>query len=112
MARLKSLWLILPLLSGCSGASLASHTSTSDVACIGQLYDLPGRTEPFQVAAAFCAPHRPLDLSGARYYQTLASTLNIPYVSHDKPGSDVIYLTGSRIAQPTDVPAPPELSIN
>ncbi len=112
MAGLKSLFLVVPLLGGCAGTTVASHTSTSDVACIGQLYDLPGRTEPFQVAAAYCAPHRPLNLTGARYYQTLASTLNIPYVSHDKPGSDVIYLTGSRIAQPTDEPAPPELGIN
>ena len=104
--------MIVPLLAGCSGTTAASRASTSDVACIGQLYDLPGRTEPFQVAAAYCAPHRPLDLTGARYYQTLASTLNIPYVSHDRPGSDVIYLTGSRLAQPTDEPAPPELSIN
>ena len=84
----------------------------SDARCIHRLYDYPDRIEPFQTAARNCAGNRVVDLTGDRYYQVLASSLNVPYVSHDAPHGDVITLTGSRIAQPTDVPPPPELSLH
>ena len=83
----------------------------TDARCIHRLYDYPVRAEPFQAAASTCAPGRVVDLTGDRYYQELASSLNVAYVSHDPPGKDVITLTGSRIAQPTSEPAPPELRL-
>ena len=83
----------------------------TDARCIHRLYDYPARTEPFQTAASTCAPGRVVDLTGDRYYQVLATSLNVAYVSHDPPGKDVITLTGSRIGQPTSEPAPPELML-
>ncbi len=84
----------------------------TDVRCIHRLYDYPVRTEPFQAAANTCAPGRTVDLTGDRYYQVLATSLNVPFVDHDPKRSDTIVLTGSRIPQPTTQTPPPELSLH
>ena len=83
----------------------------SDARCIHRLYDYPTRSEPFQAAASTCAPGRTVDLTGDRYYQLLATSLNVPFVDRDPKQGDTIVLTGSRIAQPTDQVPPPELQL-
>jgi hypothetical protein len=109
LARLSLL--CLSLLGACSAAS-GRLPGESDARCIHRLYDYPTRTEPFPTAASTCAGGRVVDLTGDRYFQVLASSLNIPFVSHDPHGSDTIVLTGSRLAQPTDMPPPPQLSLH
>ena len=99
-------------LLGTSPAIAAERQAkTTDVACISRLYDLPGRTVTFPVAVSHCAGQRAADLSGEPYYQLLARSFNLPFVSHDRPGKDTIVLTGSLIPVPTNEPAPPELQI-
>lgn len=100
--------LVLPVLAGCVSAP-ARQPHETDVACIHRLYDYPNRAEPFAVAAGDCAGSRTVDLTGDRYFQLKARTLNIPFVDR-QPGS--ITLTGSRVPQSTDEPAPPELSLH
>ena len=112
MRRLSRLFplILAPALAACAAAStrLAGET---DAQCIHRLYDYPNRIEPFPTAAAECAGHGPLDLTGDRYYQVLASSLNVSFVSHDPKNDQVITLTGSRIAQPTSEPPPPQLQL-
>ncbi len=98
-------------LASCASAP-ARVAGDSDARCIHRLYDYPVRAEPFQAAASTCAPGRTVDLTGDRYYQVLATSLNVPFVDHDPKRSDTIVLTGSRIAQPTDQVPPPELSLH
>jgi hypothetical protein len=112
MLRLVPVLLAISVLTGCSAAIGERPAGTSDVACISRFYDPPGRSMNFPEAVGACAGRRPADLTGNRYYQLLASSFNLPFVSHDQPGSDVILLTGSRIPVPTNVPPPPELSFN
>ena len=95
-------------LAGCAGGPVR-QPGESDAGCIHRLYDLPNRSQPFQAAAATCTGGRPPDLTGDRYFQVLARSLNQPYVTHDAKGSDGIVLTGSRLSQPTDQPPPPQL---
>ena len=83
----------------------------TDARCIHRLYDYPNRLEPFATAAADCAGRHPLDLTGDRYYQELASSLNIPFVAHEPKRDQVITLTGSRFPQSTSEPPPPELQL-
>lgn len=101
-------------LAACAGpgSDTARLSGETDVACIHRLYDYPNRAVPFQVAASECAGNRTVDLSGDRYYQVLASSLNVRFVSHDRPGTDTIALTGSRIPQSTSEPAPPQLFLH
>ncbi len=101
----------LPGLASC-GATTARVAGDTDASCIHRLYDYPARSEPFQTAASTCAPGRIVDLTGDHYYQVLATSLNVPYVSHDPKRSDTIVLTGSRIPQPTGQVPPPELSLH
>jgi len=102
--------LVLPVLAACSNASVRVAGDT-DAQCIHRLYDYPSRSVPFQVAAGECAPDRTVDLTGDRYYQVLASSLNLPFVNHDPKNKHTIVLTGSRLGQSTDEPPPPELSL-
>ena len=94
------------------GATTARPDGESDASCIHRLYDYPARSEPFQTAASTCAPGRTVDLTGDHYYQLLATSLNVPFVSRDPKRSDTIVLTGSRIPQPTNQVPPPELSLH
>ncbi len=94
------------------GATTARPAGESDAGCIHRLYDYPARSEPFQTAASTCAPGRTVDLTGDHYYQLLATSLNVPFVSRDPKRSDTIVLTGSRIPQPTNQVPPPELSLH
>ena len=110
--------LILPalsLLAVCSTAACATAdvrvAGDTDVSCIHRLYDYPSRAVPFQIAAGECAGNRTVDLTGDRYYQVLARSLNLPFVNHDPQQDHAIALTGSRIPQSTDIPAPPQLSL-
>ncbi len=112
MPRLVHFLLVLPALSACSATALdRRQAGVSDVDCISRLYEPPTRVAPFPVAVDSCVGRRPADLTGARYYQVLARSLNLPYVAHDKPGTDFIMLTGSRIPYPTNTPAAPELRL-
>ncbi len=104
------LGVLLLALAGCATGPVR-QAGESDVACIHRLFDYPARTLPFQAAAAACAGDRVVDLTGDRDYQVRARTLNIPYTSHDPKGSDQVVLTGSRLAQPADQPAPPQLEL-
>lgn len=101
--------LALSLLAACSSASVRVAGET-DVQCIHRLYDYPNRVVPFPTATSECAGTRRVDLTGDSYYQVLASSLNIPFTNSD-PHHTTIALTGSRIPQSTDQPAPPELSL-
>ncbi len=98
------------LLGACAAAPVRLPGET-DAQCIHRLYDYPNRFEPFPTAASDCAGRRPLDLTGDRYYQELASSLNVPFVSRDPKRDQTIILTGSRLPQPTSEPAPPELQL-
>ena len=101
--------LALPVLAACSsgGVRVAGET---DAGCIHRLYDYPNRAVPFQSAVEECVgDKRPPDLSGDRYYQVLASSLNVPFVNRDPKRDHSIDLTGSRFPQSTDVPPPPQL---
>ena len=100
--------LALPLLAACSSADVRVAGDT-DVRCIHRLYDYPSRAVPFQIAAGECAGNSTVDLTGDRYYQVLARSLNLPFVNHDPKQDHSIDLTGSRIPQSTDTPAPPQL---
>ena len=100
----------IPLLASCADSSRLPHET--DVQCIHRFYDLPARSEPFQTAASTCAGDRTVDLTGDRYYQLLASRLNLPFVAHDPKNNRQIVLTGSRLAQPTDEPPPPQISFH
>ena len=112
MVRFAGLVVVAGLLGGCSAAGLDREARASDVSCISRLYERPSRVAPFPVAVSACVGARPAVLTGARYYQVLASSYNLPFVSRDRPGSDVITLTGSRIPQSTREPAAPELGLN
>ncbi|TLU73801.1 hypothetical protein [Lichenicoccus roseus] len=92
-------------LAGCAGP-----VRETDAACVHRYYDLPNRTMPFQSAVVTCHPEGPIDLTGDRYYQLLASSLNVPYVTRTPAADSRLVVTGSRIAQPTDRPADPQLS--
>lgn len=81
----------------------------SDAACIHRLYDYPQRTLPFASAVAACAGSRPPDLTGDAYFQKLARTDNIPFEARDRDRG--IVLTGSRLPQPVDAPADPQLRL-
>ena len=98
------------LLAACAAGPVRLAGET-DARCIHRLYDYPNRTEPFPTAAADCAGGRPPDLTGDRYYQVLASSLNIPFVSRDPKRDQAITLTGSRLPQSTAEPPPPELQL-
>ena len=98
------------LLGACASAPVRLAGET-DAHCIHRLYDYPNRFEPFPSAASDCAGHRPLDLTGDRYYQELASSLNVPFVSRDPKRDQTIIPTGSRFPQSTSEPAPPELQL-
>ncbi len=106
--------LMLPILmlalAACAGSTGRQPGETA-VRCIHRLYDYPDRQEPFQTAASQCGGDGPVDLTGDRYFQVLASTLNIPWVTRDPARDGSITLTGSRIPQSTAEPAPPELSL-
>ncbi|WP_428375763.1 hypothetical protein [Lichenicoccus sp.] len=82
----------------------------TDDACVHRYYDYSARTMPFQSAVAECRPDGPIDFTGDRYYQLLASSLNVPYVTRTPEADSRIALTGGRIPQPTDRPADPQLS--
>ncbi len=102
--------LLMLALFGCAGSTGRQPGETA-VRCIHRLYDYPDRQEPFQTAASACGGEGPVDLTGDRYFQVLASTLNVPYVTRDPKRDGSITLTGSRVPQSTDAPAPPELSL-
>lgn len=102
---------VLPVLAACSAAPPMREAGGSDAACIHRIYDYPTRSAPFPAAVGECAGNRTVDLTGDRYFQALASSFNIPFVSRDPRTSDSIILTGSRFPQPTDLPPPPELSL-
>ena len=110
MRSLVSLVLTVPMLAACATGPIRQPHETQ-AGCIHRLYDYPTRLVPFQTAVAECAGHEPVDLTGDRYYQTLASTLNVPYVTHDPKRDSMITLTGSRIPQPTNRPVDPELRL-
>ncbi len=110
MRNLVSLVLIVPVLAACASGPIRLPHETQ-AGCIHRLYDYPTRSVPFQTAVAECAGRGPVDLTGDRYYQTLASTLNVPYVTHDPKGDSTITLTGSRIPQPTNRPVDPQLGL-
>ncbi len=97
-------------LAGCAGSTGRQPGETA-VGCIHRLYDYPDRQEPFQTAASECGGEGPVDLTGDRYFQVLASTLNIPFLTRDPKRDGSITLTGSRVPQSTGEPAPPELSL-
>ena len=99
------------ILAGCASGP-TRLPGESDAQCIHRLFDYPARSIPFQAASAACAGDRVVDLTGDRDYQVRASSLNLPFVSHDPKGSDTVVLTGSRLAQPTDQPPPPQLSLH
>ena len=104
------LFLILPALAACAGGPVRQPHETQ-AACVHRLYDYPNRSVPFQTAVSECSPHGPVDLTGDRYYQLLASTLNVSYVTRDPKRDSTIVLTGSRIPQPTSQPAEPALTL-
>ena len=93
---------------GTAPTRLAGET---DIRCIHRLYDYPARSEPFQAAASTCARGRTVDLTGDRYYQVLATSLNVPFLDRDPKRGDTVVLTGSRVPQPTDQVPPPELRL-
>ena len=97
-------------LAGCAGSS-GRQPGESAVGCIHRLYDYPARQEPFQTAASQCGGEGPVDLTGDRYFQVLASTLNIPFMTRDPERDGSITLTGSRVPQSTAEPAPPQLTL-
>ncbi len=97
-----------PLLASCANNPVRQAGET-DLACIHRLYDHPSRAVPFRTAAAECVGNRSPDLTGARIFQTQASSLNLSFTSRDPHGHDSIALTGSRLDQPTDQPVPPQL---
>ena len=102
--------LALSALAACAVAP-ARQPHETQAACIHRLYDYPTRSVPFQTAADECKAGGPVDLTGDRYYQLLASTLNVPYVTRDPKRDSTIMLTGSRIPQPTNQPADPTLNL-
>lgn len=102
--------ILAPALAACASAPVRVAGET-DAQCIHRLYDYPNRTEPFPTAAADCAGGRAPDLTGDRYYQVLASSLNVPFVSRDPKRDQAITLTGSRLPQSTAQPPPPELQL-
>jgi hypothetical protein len=102
--------LILPALAACASPPARAPGET-DARCIHRLYDYPTRSVPFQTAANQCSGGGPVDLTGDRYYQLLASTLNVPYVTRDPKRDGTIVVTGSRLAQPTDRPVSPEVRL-
>ena len=105
------LFLLVPAVSACAVGPVRQPHETQD-ACIHRLYDYPTRSAPFQTAVNACSGGGPVDLTGDAYYQVLASTLNVPYVTHDPKRDGTIMLTGSRIPQPTNRPVDPELSLH
>lgn len=108
MRRLLLLFLAMPALAACATGPVRQPHETQ-AACIHRLYDYPTRSVLFQTAVGECSGGGPADLTGDRYFQLLASTLNIPYVTHDPRQDRTIVLTGSRIPQPTNQPAEPDL---
>ena len=111
MRGLPLLVLILPGLAACANGPIR-QPGESAAACIHRLYDYPARSAPFQTAVAECSGDGPVDLTGDRYYQLLASSLNVPYTTRDPKGDATIMVTGSRIPQPTNQPVNPELSLH
>ncbi len=105
-----SMPLLMVALAACAGSTGRQPGETA-VRCIHRLYDYPNRQEPFQTAASQCGGDGPVDLTGDRYFQVLASTLNIPWTTRDPKHDGSITLTGSRVPQSTAEPAPPELSL-
>ena len=111
MHKPRLLFLILPILAACANEPVRQPHET-DARCIHRLYDYPTRSAPFPTAANECKTGRgPVDLTGDRYYQVLASSLNVPYVTRDPKRDSTIMLTGSRIPQPTNRAVDPALSL-
>ena len=108
VAPLLPMPILLLGLAACAGSTGRQPGETA-VRCMHRLYDYPDRQEPFQVAASQCGGAGPVDLTGDRYFQLLASTLNLPWTSRDAKRDRSITLTGSRVPQSTGEPAPPEL---
>ncbi len=100
------------LLLSCSGPEpeFAQSGVTQDASCIESYFNAALQALPFPAAVAACTHGRPPDLTGAAYYQLLASTDHIEYVSHD-PAQLTIGIAGSRIPYPANRPAPPELTL-
>lgn len=94
--------------AGCAAPVRPVHET--DAACVHRYYDFATRTLPFQSAVVECHPNGPIDFTGDRYYQLLASSLNVPYVTRTPAADSTLAVTGSRIPQPTDRPADPQLS--
>lgn len=103
--------LMLPALAACAGGDSPRQPNESAVTCIHRLYDYPARSMPFQTAVNACSDGHPVNLTGDRYYQVLASSLNVPYVTHDPKRDSTIMLTGSRIPQSTSEPVAPQLEL-
>ncbi len=102
---------VISAVAACTGPATRPAHETDD-ACVHRYYDLPDRTMPFQSAVAECDPNGPIDFTGDRYYQLLASSLNVPYVTRTPAADSRLAVTGSRIPQPTDRPADPQLSFH
>ncbi len=111
MRGLPLLVMILTGLAGCANGPIRQPGETQ-AACVHRLYDYPTRSAPFPTAVGECSGPGPIDLTGDRYYQLLASSLNLPYTTRDPKRDATIIETGSRIPQPTNQPPPPELSLH
>ena len=110
---MRGLSLLLPtlsLLAACANVPVRQPGETQ-VACIHRLYDYPARSAPFPTAVSACHGDGPADLTGDPYYQLLASSLNVPYTTRDPKRDGTLIVTGSRIPQPTNEPAPPTLDL-